>query len=542
MTDSIEVLHTGDTHVGYRQYGSDRRREDFLRSFEAVVDDAVEQGYDVFVHAGDLFHSRNPGLVDVIPTVEQFERLSDAGVRAFAVVGNHESKRDAQWIDLLESLGLVERLGKDPVVVGDVAFYGVDYVPKSRIDSFDHDFRPSDARYNVLVAHGRFEPFPYGEWPLDEFVENGDVDWDAFLLGDYHHHEREEVEGVPAEYCGSTERASSDERESRGYNVVEFAEDDVKFTRRSLDHVTRDFVFAEVDVSGVDGDATGYVVDRVLDHDVEDAAVVVRVEGDGDADVVRSEIETAVESEGALVVRVNDVREVAEAEESEIEVSFADPDDAVRERVQEMQLTEPAVEVDQVVRGDTVADSNLADEIESRVDEAVSGGWKPDARPGDADSTSDDDGEVPATETPNDGETEEETETSTRQSEGEVENPEQGVPEDGDAVEPPEEGRTASGEGTAEGAGSDVVVGSAAEADEVEPDGEAAGVDVQDGVEESDTEDEAAEADAEDGADGSDVDPGDTTVEPSDGSPDDDGDTGQEADESEFGTTLEEWT
>ncbi|MFP4632932.1 MAG: metallophosphoesterase, partial [Halobacteriales archaeon] len=189
---TTRVLHTADTHLGYRQYGSDERRADFLRSFEAVVDDAVSGDYDALVHAGDLFHSRNPSLVDVIPTVECFRRLRDAGVRALAVVGNHERKRSQQWLDLLGSMGLVERLGREPVVVGDVCFYGVDYVPPSEIDGFDYGFEACDAGFSVLVGHGRFEPFPYGEWRLSEFVERSDVDWDAFLLGDYHHFERED--------------------------------------------------------------------------------------------------------------------------------------------------------------------------------------------------------------------------------------------------------------------------------------------------------------------------------------------------------------
>ncbi len=548
MTPPLKVLHTGDTHVGYRQYGSDVRREDFLGAFEAVVDDAVEEDFDVFVHAGDLFHSRNPALVDVIPTVELFERLSDAGVRAFAVVGNHESKRDAQWIDLLESLGLVERLGLEPRFVGDVAFYGVDYVPKSRIESFEHDFQPSDASYSVMVAHGRFEPFPYGEWPLQEFVEEGPVDWDAFLLGDYHHHERREVGGVPAEYSGSTERASAEERESRGYNVVEFSEDGVSFTRRSLDHVTREFVFVEVDVSGVEGDATGYVVDRVLDHDVEDKAVVVYVEGDGDADVVRSEIETAVETEGALVVRTNDRREMEETEDTEIEVSFADPDDAVRERLQEMTLSEPAVEIDDVVRGDTVADTNLADDVESRVEDVVEEGWTPDTAElepedepeenADVERVTEDEpeekpdaepGEEDVEHPPVDGTVEAEvTDVSGREGEsGEVE-AEGGEGREGESGEVEaggsEEGTEETDEVQAEGSEGREGESREVEAEEEERTEEVAEVEV-DGSEEEEG-DEGSEAGGS----------SETHIEEDDLSEED------ERVEEEFGTTLEEWT
>jgi DNA repair exonuclease SbcCD nuclease subunit len=366
MSDGpTRVLHTGDTHIGYRQYGSDERRRDFLRAFERVVDDAVEGDYDALVHAGDLFHSRNPRLDDVRDTVELFGRLDEAGVEALAVVGNHESKRDAEWADLLQDLGLVRRLGREPVVVGGVAFYGVDHTPASRVGSFEYDFEPSPdgASHNVLVLHGLFEPFPFGDWSLDEFVERAEVDWDAFMLGDYHHPERDEVGGAVAAYCGSTERASVDEEEARGYNVFEF-DGGVRMERRAVE--TRDFVTVEADT--VDG-GTDEVVERTRGYDVEDAVVVVEVAGGSDAPVVQSDVEEALLERGALVARVNDRRETEDDEVSEVE--FADPDAAVRERVDGMELTDTGREIDALVRDGDLARTRIAEEVEDRVEEAL---------------------------------------------------------------------------------------------------------------------------------------------------------------------------
>ena len=367
MTDPTRVLHTGDTHIGYRQYGSDERRRDFLRAFERVVDDAVDGGYDVLVHAGDLFHSRNPRLDDLRDTVDLFARLDDAGVETLAVVGNHESKRDAEWADLLQDLGLVRRLGREPVVVGGVAFYGVDHTPSSRVDSFDYSFAPSpdEASHNVLVLHGLFEPFPFGEWSLDTFVENADVDWDAFMLGDYHHPERDEIGGAVATYCGSTERASADEEEARGYNVFEF-DDDVFVERRAIE--TRDFV--TVDAELVEG-GTDEVIERTRGHDVEDSVVLVDITGGSDAPVVQSEVEEALLERGALVARVNDRRD-ADDETTE-DVEFADPDAAVRERLDEMELTEAGRDIDVVVRDGEVARTRIAEEVEKRVEDMMDG-------------------------------------------------------------------------------------------------------------------------------------------------------------------------
>ena len=370
----MKILHTGDTHIGYRQYGSDARRRDFLEAFEHVVRDAIEEDVDVLVHAGDLFHSRNPRLEDVIPTIELFRDLRDAGVTVLAVVGNHERKRHDQWLDLLENMDAVTRLGREPVVIDAVAFYGVDYVPPSRIDGFAYDdfVASEEASTNLLVMHGRFEPFPYGEWPLERFVEESDVDWDRFLLGDYHHHERETVAGVPAAYCGSTERASTEERESRGYDLLTVEDGEISVARRSIP--TRDFVFVDVEVTEDADDATADVVARTDEYEVEDAVVIVDVDGAPEPTVVQSDVETAVADRGATVVRVNDRRDDRDRDESEIEVSFVDPDDAVRERLDAMRLSEAGRLVDDVVRGDRVPDANLKDAIESEVSDLVDGG------------------------------------------------------------------------------------------------------------------------------------------------------------------------
>jgi DNA repair exonuclease SbcCD nuclease subunit len=92
-------------------------------------------------------------------TISVLRRLDDAGVPFLAVVGNHESTRGGQWLDLFERLGLATRLGDEPVVVGDTAFYGLDHVPVSRRDDLDYAFADHDAEYAALVAHGPFEPF-----------------------------------------------------------------------------------------------------------------------------------------------------------------------------------------------------------------------------------------------------------------------------------------------------------------------------------------------------------------------------------------------
>jgi DNA repair exonuclease SbcCD nuclease subunit len=367
------VIHTGDTHLGYQQYHSPERRQDFLDAFGAVVDDAVADDVDAVVHAGDLFHDRRPELVDILGTLSVLRDLDEAGIPFLAVVGNHEVKRDAQWLDLFASLGLATRLGDEPVVVGDTAFYGLDYVPKSKRPDLEYRFADHDATFAALVTHGLFQPFDYGDWDAEEVLAESTVDFDAMLLGDNHKPGVKRAEdGTWLTYCGSTERASADEREDRGYNIVTFdatgGEDgEVTVSRRGLP--TREFRFVDVELS--EGEGVERVRERVAEYDLTDAVTIVSIDGEGDP-VAPAQVEEQVREAGSLVVRVKDRREFDDA--GGVEVSFADPDEAVRERVREMGLSPAARELDEVVRASKVADSTVAETVEGRVESLLEAG------------------------------------------------------------------------------------------------------------------------------------------------------------------------
>ncbi|OTF12701.1 DNA double-strand break repair protein Mre11 [Halorubrum sp. SD612] len=366
------VIHTGDTHIGYSQYHSPVRRQDFLDAFEAVVDDAVDGGVDAVVHAGDLFHDRRPDLQDLMGTISVLRRLDDAGIPFLAVVGNHESTRGGQWLDLFERLGLATRLGDEPVVVGDTAFYGLDHVPVSRRDDLDYAFADHDADYAALVAHGLFEPFGYADWDTETVLTESDVAFDAMLLGDNHTPDTAEVADTWVTYPGSTERASASEREGRGYNLVVFdadtagGDDRVEIRRRALD--TRPFVFVSVELR--EGEGESQVRERVREFDLAEAVVHVEITGEGDP-VTPAAVEEFATDEGALIARVVDRREVDA--DGEVDVSFADPEDAVRDRLDEMALSTAARDVERTVREDTVSDANVRETVKRRVEERVDG-------------------------------------------------------------------------------------------------------------------------------------------------------------------------
>ncbi|MEA1931290.1 MAG: DNA double-strand break repair protein Mre11 [Euryarchaeota archaeon] len=364
------VIHTGDTHIGYQQYHSAERRQDFLDAFEQVVDDAIEMDVAALVHAGDLFHDRRPELPDLLGTLNALRRLAGADIPFLAVVGNHESTRGGQWLDLFERLDLATRLGSEPVMVDSAAIYGLDHVPVSRREDLDYEFTPpsDDVTQSVLVSHGLFTPFAHANWETETVLAESNIDFDAVLLGDNHEAGIEQVDETWVTYCGSTERASASERDGRGYNVVEFGDEPgpsgVDIRQRSVK--TRPFVFVSVDLA--EGEGSSRVREQVRQYDLDEAVVSVEILGDGDP-VTPASIEEFALDRGALVARVTDRREIET--ETELSVSFADPDAAVDEKIRELELSETALDIDETVRASKLADSNVREAVSQLVEHGV---------------------------------------------------------------------------------------------------------------------------------------------------------------------------
>lgn len=360
------VIHTGDTHIGYQQYHSQTRREDFLHAFRQVITDACDASVDAVIHAGDLFHDRRPSLTDLLGTIDILRDLREADIPFLAVVGNHESTRHGQWLDLFERLGLAERLNGSPRYIdNNLALYGLDHVPPSRREDLEYEFDPHEATHAALVSHGLFTPFAHGDWETEMVLTAASVDFDAMLLGDNHAPGIETVKDTWVTYCGSTERTSATEESARGYNLITF-DTEVDIRRRSLE--TRPFVFISVDLSA--GEGTERVCDRLREYDLHDAVVVIEITGDGDS-VPPATIETFATDHGALIARVTDRREHPETESIDTDISFADPDAAVEQRIRELDLSTAAHNIDTTIRSDSISDSNVRDTVTEDVSELL---------------------------------------------------------------------------------------------------------------------------------------------------------------------------
>ena len=119
MTQSKQdtrFVHISDAHIGHRQYGVKKRRDDMFMSFNTSVYEAVEAGVDFAVFGGDLFHNKDVNARALSDAEEGLSRFEDADVPVAAVRGNHDAnlyKEDLNWLEYLHSRGKLILLEAD---------------------------------------------------------------------------------------------------------------------------------------------------------------------------------------------------------------------------------------------------------------------------------------------------------------------------------------------------------------------------------------------------------------------------------------------
>lgn len=98
--DVVTIVLTADNHlgsIGFSQHPHKREeRQQRLRdAFQQATNFAIMQGVDMFIQAGDLFDTATPDERDRSFVAEQLAQLKQAGIRAFALGGMHDTPGDA---------------------------------------------------------------------------------------------------------------------------------------------------------------------------------------------------------------------------------------------------------------------------------------------------------------------------------------------------------------------------------------------------------------------------------------------------------------
>jgi DNA repair exonuclease SbcCD nuclease subunit len=369
---TTRILHVSDTHIGYQQYRNATRREDFFKAFEQTLDIARgehpnhdNEPVDAVLHTGDLFDDQLTSFDDVYACHEALRGLREENIPFYVIVGNHELRRNRDFVDEFVLTGDAIRLTRAPTVVSDeVALYGIDSVRGPDWEDADFSLEPADeGLVRVVAMHQLFSP-PLESIDhesssiidLDPVFDRFGTEVDGVALGDSHERDGDTCRGVPVWYPGATERTGRDKphpsvdlltidpddpnpigRERLLLDTREFIEIDIEFgeadtfdlvERRVAEKGPVEDAVVFVDVTGAENGVTkqeilDYLHDRDVVHaDVTDERVVEAIAGDLDDIDTESEIDVDVELDAA----VGELDIGDEAREIEEMLRHADPD------------------------------------------------------------------------------------------------------------------------------------------------------------------------------------------------------------------------
>ncbi len=97
----IRILHVADVHLGapFTVLGvrGGEQREQLRRTFARCVEVALERRCHLFLVTGDLFHTPYPPRSLAAFAADQLRRLVQAGLKVFAIAGNHDGAPDGVW-------------------------------------------------------------------------------------------------------------------------------------------------------------------------------------------------------------------------------------------------------------------------------------------------------------------------------------------------------------------------------------------------------------------------------------------------------------
>lgn len=378
----MKILHIGDTHLGFRQYRSETRYEDFFDALEESIQYAKTNNVDAIIQTGDLFDSSDPSIETLNRCLSILSQLD--GIPFYAIVGNHERKRNTQWIEIIDRLSGVHHLSRDPTTISgrdgvEVDLYGIDAVRKPQWNATDFELQASEednSNPRILCMHELCSP-PIQSNPdstsnhmetydMYEIVDRCKLSVDVIALGDYHYPASEELtSGEVVYYAGATERTKRNQSRT---TIVELEFDQQGLQNKQVIDITTSRPFVEVNITLEKGMTQNDIRTQISEYDFKqvgskNSIAVVTLEGE-DIGIPTTKIKKMVFNDGAEVVKIVDNRSssvnIEEISSLEKNQSYTEQID---ELVMEKDFSEETFQIDEIVRGTEIKDSNVRDEV-----------------------------------------------------------------------------------------------------------------------------------------------------------------------------------
>ena len=325
-TGTMKILHFADLHLGMENYGKldpatglNSRLGDFLKSFDYLIETALQEKVDLVIFAGDAFKTREPNPTYQRAFAERIKVLSDAKIPTLLLVGNHDLPNVASKAD---TLAIYDTLNIPLVHVGNKAeilkietghgpcqVITLPWITKSHFLASNQELhKASDAEVgsqllekllqvlgnlidqldpkipSVLACHATIQGATFGAernvmLGHDLVLPLGSVSdprLNYVALGHLHKHQVLN-ENPPVIYSGSIERVDfGEEKEVKGFILADLnVGQQTHFEFRPTP--ARAFLSIEVSLSENELDPTAKIVTAIKAHDVKDKIVKLKL-------------------------------------------------------------------------------------------------------------------------------------------------------------------------------------------------------------------------------------------------------------------------
>lgn len=199
----IRFIHAADLHLGTPFTGISKYRPEFgriladatYRAFEEIVSLAVREKVHFLIISGDIYDSEERRIYGQLVVRKQLQRLSDAGIRAYIVFGNHDPLSGwSPHISWPEGVHIMP--GDAPEIVyypshddRRVAIAGMSFAERTATENLASRFPPKGREWPVTIgilhctAGAGGSHVPYAPCSMDDLAQTG---YDYWALGHIH--------------------------------------------------------------------------------------------------------------------------------------------------------------------------------------------------------------------------------------------------------------------------------------------------------------------------------------------------------------------
>lgn len=304
----IRLVCTADNHLG-RYYAKmslkqlAERRARLRDAFAQSVDFAIAKKAHLFLQCGDLFDREAPPPAELTFVALQFQKLREAGIRIYAISGNHDmptASDGATPVRIYGALRAAHIFSKRTEIEFELlkvedatlAIGGIAPDPRldPRADPLDGvEYKPPRADVSILLLHCGFEeniPPEFAEaiLPKSRVAEMQGIDY--FFLGDIHWTHKAIVGSSTVIVPGATERMNFGELKAKtGFYYAELdGKSAVKLTHQTVE--PQPMRLETIRTTNIPADQpTEYVFERLRDWSGKDQLMQLRIEGPIQRDV-----------------------------------------------------------------------------------------------------------------------------------------------------------------------------------------------------------------------------------------------------------------